>query len=80
MRSGKWGKLLEERIPVGALVQIKVLDRPEEYGIVLDTNYGFYENSWYLVYGLSSGKSYHAYPNELLWLNKKTVKLRATQY
>lgn len=71
MRSKKWGYPLEYKIPIGALVWVKILDRPEEYGLVLNANYGFYENSWYLIYGLKSGKHYHAYPNEITWIKEE---------
>lgn len=69
--NNKWGYPLQYKIPVGALVWVKILERTEEYGIVLNTNYGFYENSWYLIYGLKSGKQYHAYPNEIFWIKKE---------
>lgn len=73
---GRWNKRLKTIIPVGSLVKVKILDRIEELGIVLDANYGFIRNSWYLIYGLSSGKQYHAYPNELERLCEPEVKLQ----
>ena len=67
-KKGGWNKYLKERIPIGSLVQVTVLDRISELGIVIDANYGLVRNSWYLVHGLSSGKNYHVYPNEVIWL------------
>ena len=67
-KKGGYNGYLKLRIPVGALVKVTVLDRISELGIIIDANYGLVRNSWYLVHGLSSGKYYHVYPNEVIWL------------
>lgn len=65
---GRWNKRLKKNIPVGSLVKVNIVDRIQELGIIIDANYGLIRNSWYLIYGLSSGKQYYAYPNEIIWL------------
>jgi hypothetical protein len=69
-KKGTRGQYLIEKIPVGALVKVTVYGRPfiPELGIVIECNYGLYENSWYIVYGIKSGREYFTYPDELEWL------------
>lgn len=62
---------LVERIPIGALVHVKIEDRIDERAIVLDYNYGLLENSWYMVYGIQTDKIFFAYPFEVTLLSKK---------
>ena len=67
-KKGGYNGYLKLRIPIGSLVKVTVLDRISELGIGIDANYGLERNSQYLVHGLSSGKYYHVYPNEVIWL------------
>lgn len=67
-KKGARGQYLIEKIPVGALVNIAIRGRIPELGIVIEYNYGLYENSWYIVYGIKSGREYFTYPDELEWL------------
>ena len=73
-RKGEYNKYLKQRIPVGALVRVIVLDRVNELGVVVDANYGYVRNSWYRVHGLTTGKEYHVYPNEITWLRDEELK------
>jgi len=70
--SSKKGKRAPRRlkniIPIGSLVQIIILDRINELGIIIEANYGLEKNSWYFVYGFKSGKQYYAFPNEVIWI------------
>ena len=73
---GRYNKRLKKLIPVGTLVKVKILDRIDELGLVIDANYGFVRNSWYLIYGIDSGKQYYAYPNELQTLGEPDLELQ----
>lgn len=67
-------RYLKKKIPIGALVSVSVADRIKELGIVVDANYGLVRNSWYLIYGMTTGKFYHVYPNEVVWLRDNKEK------
>lgn len=67
-------KILKKRLPVGSLVKVIVADRIEELAIIIDANYGYVRNSWYLVFGLDSGKQYHVFPDEVHILKKEKEK------
>jgi hypothetical protein len=73
-KKGRGNVYLKDKIPIGALVHIKILDRIEELAIVVDANYGYVRYSWYYVHGITSGKYYHAYPNEVTWLKNAKEK------